>query len=99
MGALFDDSPAIHDDDPVGGPGGRQPVRDDDRGAGLISRSSASWTSFSLCASSAEVASSSSRKRRVAKQGAGDDDALALTARQPRPAFAEETVIAVRRSG
>ena len=57
-----------------------------------IRRSSASWTSRSLSASSAEVASSSSSKRRVAEQRAGDRDALALAARQARAAFAHEGI-------
>ena len=57
-----------------------------------ISRSSASCTSRSLSASSADVASSSSSSGAFAQKRARDRDALSLTARQSRPAFAHERV-------
>ena len=61
-----------------------------------ISRSSASWTSRSLSASSARGRFVEQQQRRVAaEQGAGDGDALALAARQARAAFAHEGVEAL----
>src|SRR3546814_2967225 len=64
-----------------------------------ISRSSACCTARSLCASSAEVASSSSSTGASLKQRAGDGDALLLAAGQARSAFAELFVVAGGQDG
>ena len=60
------------------------------------SRSRPSKTSSSDCGSSAAEGSSSSRIGGVANDGAGDGDALTLTARQRVAAFADDGVVAVR---
>ncbi len=62
MRAALDDHALVEHEDLVGADDGRQPVRDDQRGAALRdTRSSASWISLSVWLSSAEVASSSTR--------------------------------------
>ena len=55
-----------------------------------ISRSSASFTRCSLSASSALVASSSTRIARVLEHGAGDGDALLLAAGELHAALAHQ---------
>ena len=60
-------------------------------------RSSASWMSFSVWLSSAEVASSSTRIGGAFQDGAGDGDALLLAAGQLEAALADLGVVALRR--
>ena len=59
------------------------------------SRRSVAWISSSTRASTAEVASSSSRMLRVAQQRPGECDPLTLTARQREPLLADHRVVAV----
>ena len=60
-------------------------------------RSSASWISFSVWLSSAEVASSSRRIGGSFEDGAGDRDALLLAARELQPALADVGLVALGR--
>ena len=60
-------------------------------------RSSASWISFSVWLSSAEVASSSSRIGGCFEDGAGDGDALLLAAGEFQPALADLGLVALGR--
>ena len=92
MRAFLDDPPLIHDHDAVGGADGRQAMRDDDRRAMLhqpVERVLHQPLALRVEGGGRFV---EQQQGRVAQQRAGDGDALALAARQPRPAFAHERV-------
>ena len=59
--AALDDPSVFEDEDAVGSPHRREPMRDDDRGATRVNGSSAAWIAVSAAASTFAVASSSTR--------------------------------------
>ena len=95
MGALFDDPPVLHDKDAVGLQHGGEAMRDDQRGAAL--HEMVKCFLHQLFAGRIERRGRLVEKqdRRVAQDGTGDRDALALTARQHHAALAELRVVAL----
>src|SRR5690606_387573 len=90
------DAATFHDDDPVGLADGREAVRDDDRRAVLhqpLERLLHGALAFRIERARRLV---EQQDRRVLEERAGDRDALALAAREPHAALAEERVVALR---
>ena len=90
--ALLDDAAVVHHDDPVGAADGGEAVGDDDRRAVVhqpLERLLDQPLGFGVERGGRLV---EQQDRRVAQQRAGDREALALAARQPRAAFAQEGV-------
>src|SRR5690606_2376398 len=89
------DAATFHDDDPVGLADGREAVRDDDRRAVLhqpLERLLHGALAFRIERARRLV---EQQDRRVLEERAGDRDALALAAREPHAALAEERVVAL----
>ena len=86
----------IHDDDPIGLQHRGQPMRDDDGGASLhepLERLLHEQLRLRIERARGLI---QQEDRRILEDRARQRDALALTARQPRAALAEERVVALR---
>ncbi len=86
----------VHDDDPVGFEHGREPMRDDDRGAALhqlFERLLHEPLGLRVERTRRLV---EQQNRRILEYRARQRDALALAAREARAALAEERVVALR---
>ena len=89
MGAFLDDAAVLHDQDAVGLEHGRQPMRDDQRGAALhqlLQRRLHQRLALGVERRGGLV---EQQDRRVAQDGAGNRHALALAAGQRHAAFAD----------
>ena len=89
MRAVLDDTARLHHQDAIAGEHRRQPVRDDQRRAVLhqpLERVLHQGLAFGVERGGRLV---EQQGRRLAQDGAGDGDALALTARQRHPALAD----------
>ena len=80
MAALFDDAAIFHDNDPVGAPDGREPVRNDERGAPLGSRRNGLLDETFTFTVEGRGCLIQQQDRRAADKGASEGDALALAA-------------------
>ena len=97
MAAHLDDAAALEDDDRVGPPHGRQPVRDHERGAIEEQRRQRVLDQPLRFGVERRRGLVQDQDRRVLEQRAGDRQALALPARQPLPALADRRPVAVRK--
>ena len=96
VGADRDFVAVVHHHDAIGLQHGRQPMRDDDGGAALhefLERLLHQPLGFRIQRTGGLV---EQQNRRILEDGARQRDALALAARQPRAALAEECVVALR---
>ena len=96
MAALLDDAPFVEDEDAVGADHARQPMRKDQgRAAGrqAVDRLLDHRLVFGIDGRQCLV---EDQDRRIAQQGAGDRQPLALTARQHDAALADHRLVALR---
>ncbi len=94
--ALLDDLARLHHQDAVAGEHGRQPVRDDEGGAVLhqpLERGLYQRLALGVERGRRLV---EQEERRLAQDGAGNGDALALAARQRHPTFADRGIELLR---
>ena len=92
--AALDDLAVLEHEDLVGAADRRQPVRDDERRAAVAQRRAGRPGSCaSLSLSRLDVASSSSRIRGIGEDRARDRDPLALAAREPDAALADDRLV------
>ena len=99
VGAALDDAAVVQDDDGVGVAHGGQAVGDDDRGAlghELRERAAEHGLVHRIEMRGRLV---QDQNRRVLEDGAGDGDALALAAGEPRAAFADARLQPLRQGG
>ena len=96
MPALFHETPAIQDIDAIGGPQERKPMRDDDhRASGTDALEVVLDDALRLVVQGAGRLVED-QEAGIGDQGPGDGDALALAAREGRPAFTDRGVVTLR---
>ena len=89
MVAFFDDPPLIHDDNPVSGANGREPVRNDNCGATDHQALESILNQFFAFGVQCACRLIKQQNRRVSQQCAGNRKPLPLAAGKPRAALAQ----------